>query len=859
METYTRRDVLTGSAALAAGAVLPLEIPVSAATPDTAYRSAWSQDLDRVWLGADYWAGPLQDWQVRSGRIECIHAAPGRNVQVLTCEHSGAGGGFMMKVTLGRVDGSPLGRGKGSAGFRIGILGTLAAYPELRDYRNNLAFSSGIDAGITAQGSLFFGDVKKAAPGVIKLNDVSSLTLVLTGESLGTTTVLTLRAMQGDQLLGEVKSQLATAKLAGNLALVANFGAAPGGPAKKGKKTKEENAGPGAGTFWFSDWEISGPSVRRDDSHAFGPILFNHYTLSGGVMKMTAQMPPVGGKDSQVVKLEVWQGDAWQTAGEAAIHPLARTATFRIADWDATKDAKYRLVYGLKFADGTEKPHTYEGTVRRDPVDQPVLSVADISCNIHSAFPNAPYVAGVARMNPDMMAFVGDQFYESTAGFGIVRAPLETAALDYLRKWYFHGWTWRELTKDRPSVSLPDDHDVFQGNLWGEGGAARTTTQEAGGYDLEAEWVNVVHRTQTSHHPDPWVKEPCKQGILNYFGPLTYGRVSFAILADRQFKSAPEGKVPPTGDRGDHVIDLNFDPKVADIPGLDLLGRQQVDFLKAWATDWKGADMKAVISQTIFTGMATTHGGDREVLRADYDQNGWPQSARNAAVREMRKAFAFHIAGDQHLPAVVHYGIDSHRDAGVAFAGPAVNTGYPRWWEPTVKVNGRGMDQGLLGDFKDHFGHPMTVLAVKNGAIEPRKETMENLTDKTSGFGMVRFDKARRTITIECWPFGIEFQDQFPGWPVAVSQLDNYARAAVAWLPRLEIEGAASPVVQVVDETSGEIVYTLRPPSGAFDPWVFSLNKHTVRVSDPESGRVQQIAGLEPAAASGRAAIQVKM
>jgi glycosyltransferase involved in cell wall biosynthesis len=69
--------------------------------------------------------------------------------------------------------------------------------------------------------------------------------------------------------------------------------------------------------------------------------------------------------------------------------------------------------------------------------------------------------------------------------------------------------------------------------------------------------------------------------------------------------------------------------------------------------------MKAVISQTIFTGMATTHGGDREVLRADYDQNGWPQSARNAAVREMRKAFAFHIAGDQHLPAVVHYGIDT--------------------------------------------------------------------------------------------------------------------------------------------------------------------------------------------------------
>lgn len=856
METYTRRDVLAGSAALAASGLL--SETATWAADGYVFRSAWQNDLDRVWLGADYWAGPLQDWRVKGGRVECINAAPGRNVQVLTCEHSGQGTGFRMKVKLGRVDGSPLGLGKGSAGFRIGILGTLAAYPELRDYRNNLAFSSGFDAGVTAQGGLFFGDVKKAVPGVIKLEGVNEVALELINEG----TALTLRAFNGDTLLGETKAQVATEKLAGNLALMANFGAPQGGgggAGKKGKKAQGEAAGPGMGTFWFSDWEISGSSVKRDDSHGFGPILFNHYTLSGGVMKMSAQMPPLGEKDSHIVRLEVAQHAAWRVLAEAEIHPLARTATFRIEKWDATTDVPYRLVYAHKFADGTETLKTYSGTVRRDPVDQAVISVADISCNIHTAFPNAPYVAGVAKMNPDLMAFVGDQFYESTAGFGIVRAPLETAALDYLRKWYFHGWTWRELTKDRPSVSLPDDHDVFQGNLWGEGGAARTTTQEAGGYDLEAEWVNVVHRTQTAHHPDPWVKEPCKQGILNYFGPMTYGRVSFAILADRQFKSAPEGKVPPTGDRGDHVVDLNFDPKVADIAGLDLLGQQQLEFLKAWAQDWKGADMKSVISQTIFTGMATTHGGNREVLRADYDQNGWPQSARNAAVREMRKAFAFHIAGDQHLPAVVHYGIEGHRDAGVAFAGPAVNTGYPRWWEPTVKVNGRGMEAGLLGDFTDHFGHPMTVLAVKNGAIEPRKETMENLTDKTSGFGMVRFDKTAGLITIECWPFGLEFKEQFPGWPVTVKLFDNYARKAVAWLPKLEVEGVARPVVQVIDEASDEIVYTVRAPGGSFAPWVFAMGRHTVRVSDPESGRVKELAGLEPAAENGRATIQVKM
>jgi len=68
----------------------------------------------------------------------------------------------------------------------------------------------------------------------------------------------------------------------------------------------------------------------------------------------------------------------------------------------------------------------------------------------------------MAKLNPDLLAFVGDQFYESSGGYGVLRGPLEPAILDYLRKWYLHGWTWRELTRDRPSISIPDDHDVHQ-------------------------------------------------------------------------------------------------------------------------------------------------------------------------------------------------------------------------------------------------------------------------------------------------------------------------------------------------------------------------------------------------------------
>src|SRR4030095_3375671 len=153
-------------------------------------------------------------------------------------------------------------------------------------------------------------------------------------------------------------------------------------------------------------------------------------------------------------------------------------------------------------------------------VDQAVITVADVSCNTHEAFPNAGYTANMAKLNPDLIAFVGDQFYESSGGDGGQGAPLPAAVLGFLWEGCLHRWTGRELTRDRPSISIPDDHDVYQGNNWGEGGAPQTGTQEQGGYNMPGPWVNVVHKTQTSHHPDPWNATPGKQGITVYAAPL---------------------------------------------------------------------------------------------------------------------------------------------------------------------------------------------------------------------------------------------------------------------------------------------------------------------------------------------------
>jgi alkaline phosphatase D len=757
----TRRRFIASSASLAASSLVTSLPRAAAAQTAAEFRSRWDTCHDRVWLGPEYWANPLQDWQIANGRIECTNPAADRNVHLLTRQLADRPGTLDMSVRIGPVRGTSV--TAGSVGFRVGAQGPLL------DYRNSVIFGRGLDAGVNGDGSMFVGDVRSPKPVAIAPDTELRLTAEPGGASYRVT--LTARSATGAALGTVVKEDVRPGQLVGNLVLVCNFGIAPATPAAEAK------APPGT-MFWFADWRVAGTKVDAHDDHAFGPILFSQYSLSGGVMKLTAQMPPLGAQDSQTVRLHIRKGAAWSTIGESTIHPAARTASFRIPKWNDRADVPYRVAYTHTFRNGRSEERFWEGTVRRDPVDKPVITVADVSCNTHQAFPNAEYVANMAKLDPDLIAFTGDQFYESSGGYGVIRTPVDKAIADYLRKWYMHGWTWRELTRDRPCVSLPDDHDVYQGNLWGESGDARKTTQEAGGYEMAPEWVNVVHRTQTSHHPDPYDSTPARRGAIQYYGPMIYGRVSFAILADRQYKSGPEGKVPPTDTkRGDHVMDPNFDPTTADVPGLELLGARQEQFLREWATDWRGADMKAVISQTIFTALPTTHGNERMILRADYDTNAWPQTPRNRALREMRKASAFHIAGDQHIPALVHYGIDGHRDGPVAFAGPAMNVGYPRWFEPSAaRWLKPKNDTDVTGDFTDSFGHPVTVLAVKNGAVKPRQgDVRQLLADKASGLGVVRFDKKNRRITIECWPYLADVTaegTQMPGWPVTIDVPD---------------------------------------------------------------------------------------
>jgi hypothetical protein len=369
----------------------------------------------------------------------------------------------------------------------------------------------------------------------------------------------------------------------------------------------------------------------------------------------------------------------------------------------------------------------------------------------------------------------------------------------------------------------------------------------------------MVQRAQAWHLPDPVDPAPVRQGISVYFTRLRVGGVDFAILEDRKFKTGPLGAIPPMGPRPDHITDERYDPKTIDLPGLQLLGARQLRFLRGWSEDWTGAQMKCVLSQTALCGAVHIHGKPDNRLLADLDCNGWPQSGRNEALREIRRARAIHLCGDQHLAVTVKHGIDEHRDGPYGFTSPAlVNTVYGRWWHPKDERAGArpvaGSPLPWTGDYVDGLGNRIFMMAYAN------PEDLADERKRADGYGLVRFNKRSRQVTFECWPRFSQGQ-QFPGWPVTVRSDDNDGRVPVAWLPELRFENADGPVVQVIAEATGEVLYTARVQGKRLQPHVYSQGSFTVKVGRdrPDGVTLNGLKAFASAAAAGASVRSVRL
>lgn len=776
---------------------------------------------DRIWIGEDFWTIPIEDWKISNARIEFTGKEQHSTCNLLPYVLDNKDGSFVIRIEMGMIE---RGDADGSSGIVIGL-----ADPEDRDVKAAVYFGQGINIGVSTAGFAFIEQNISKLSGEF---DYSHFYLEISGNKEKDGYLIDLKVIDRSKKLAANVSFKPESNFRGIIQMVNNF-----------KSAVSVNNGP---KFWFDNLALEGPAIIYKPENKFGPILWTMHTLSRNTLKLSVQMPPIGENDNQELELQFKTGKQWVSYGKQPVEADSRMATFKVKEWNSSEDKDYRVLYHSKDLDGIDRDYDYSGTIRRDPVDRP-LNMGALTCQYFTGFPYSPLVRNLELKKPDLLYFSGDQIYEGNGGYPIKRTPEDTAIINYLGKWYMFGWAFGNLMRDIPTICTPDDHDVYQGNIWGGGGIPRPTGTERKddltGFTQTVKMVNVVNRTQCSHLPDPYDPSPIEQGMSVWYTSLNYGRVSFAIVSDRVFKSGPDLVAKWEG-RRDHILKPLKDPSVIDMPGLELLGKRQEQFLESWIKDWENVEMKVLLSQTLFANVATHHGRHDSYLLGDMDSGGWPKKARDRAIEIIRKGFVFHISGDQHLPSLVQYGLDEYNDAGWSFCTPAISVVYSRWFRPdemNIPVRNRPEhDLPNTGQYRDVFGNLNYVYAIGNpGNFDGIAERYRSQNEKSAGFGFVEFNKETRDIKLESWHFLSDISDsghgnQYPGWPLTINQMDNYGRDARAWLPMLKIKGEPDPVIEIINQSTGSMEYIVRINGNEFLPKVFSVDKYTITVGYPE-------------------------
>ena len=244
----------------------------------------------------------------------------------------------------------------------------------------------GMAVGVRTNGKLFIG--KEESRGAVSSLEDFTLKLEAVPSKKKGFHILHLSALEGGtgKELTRLSSRMIKSEiLAGNMAIGCNID--PQSNAKGGGKLSR---------FWFSEWKAKGGMVEARPDLAFGPILYAMHTLSRGTLALTAQMPPLGEKEANSVRLDAKDGSGkWTKQAFAQIDPLSRTATFRVKEWDDSRDVAYRVVFEDRKKNGSAKERYFEGVIRKDPVDKKEVVVAGFTGNKATAFPNSKLVENV--------------------------------------------------------------------------------------------------------------------------------------------------------------------------------------------------------------------------------------------------------------------------------------------------------------------------------------------------------------------------------------------------------------------------------------------------------------------------------
>ena len=234
---------------------------------------------------------------------------------------------------------------------------------------------------------------------------------------------------------------------------------------------------------------------------------------------LTALAYPLLPEEAREARLELkLPGKSWEEVARSKVHYPGWDVHFRIEGWDDSQDVPYRVRLGEKAQ--------FEGLIRKDPKNKEEIVVANLSCNSsRTTGPRREIVDNLRKLDPDLLFFGGDQTYRHT---------------EHTAGWIEFGLQYRDIIRDRPTVSIPDDHDVGHPNVWGENGKrSRFLEKRMGVTDTGC----VCQKCSASRHgiyPILWTRSPSAEHRSLFHVSISVA--STLPSSKTKFKTSPAGK-----------------------------------------------------------------------------------------------------------------------------------------------------------------------------------------------------------------------------------------------------------------------------------------------------------------------------
>ncbi len=737
----------------------------------------WNNIPNQSWLGYSFWCNSYLDWKVENNRVVAFPFRKNKRTAHLSAFQIKNKSGFLSaSVNLGF---SNL-KNSGYLGLLIGAGGTQFNEKTNLLIHNNIPNSNSHLVSINKKGELKLTSYGKDS--VLYTHqldktiflDTTSVLLQVNYKSFSNTTLVSFKVKNSNNVVFKDSILLKDNSIPlGSVALTYSC----------------EKAFKSFG--WFDNLNITGDVFRK--SETTGPLLSSFHTVTPDSIFLTVQLQPfkITKEDQFILTLRSKKEIEYRNY---QYDSLTHQVRFRVPNIKKSKSIYYLISYK---GNQNLTPFYLKGEIKAIPPKKE-LTVMALNCNgfafMHEGkfdydalwYPYEQIEKGYKEFKPDLIVFLGDQFYESRPSMPINKAPF--CYLDYLYKWNLFCLQFRDLTANTPTIILTDDHDIYQGNLWGSNASLAkeaskdtlvkyyqenydTWQQDNGGYFMPADFVNMAIESQTSHLPNPYNKE--KSLLTNYYTSYKYGNFDFAIMEDKKFKSAPTEINHPVFNGIPLNDSLSTDQLNND--SLTLLGIKQLQFLKEFLAK-KSNGIKVVLTQSAYASLTTinleshplkdlpaTLSGKHKLNR-DMDTNGWPKNGRDKALNAVGSTPTLFLAGDQHMGSVVEL-YDSLNNGTHFFTVPSVSNTWPRTWLPSDSTN-----NSPLGIHYDGFGNKMNVVAVANPTNEIHAP--QKINKKSPGFGIIILNKKDKTATLHAYPLyfneGQELQE-YKGWPVSIS------------------------------------------------------------------------------------------